>query len=102
MSASRATRPLFRAALSSRPTNGHVAFIPQIRKVVLEFCDSWASSANTRTYIHNQLETVARANPHVEFVVKQRTHKEPIARGYYCEQPCHITIASIPNVSLTQ
>ncbi|KAH8086618.1 thioredoxin-like protein [Cristinia sonorae] len=78
-----ATRPLLRASLSSSPANGHVAFIPQVRKVVIEYCDSWASSANTRTFVHNHLENVARANPHVEFVVKQRTHKEPIARGFY-------------------
>ena len=78
-----ASRPLLRAQLASHPANGHVAFIPQVRKVVIEFCDSWASSAHTRTFIHNHLEDVARAHPHVEFVVKQRTHKEPIARGFY-------------------
>ncbi|GJE87839.1 L51/S25/CI-B8 domain-containing protein [Phanerochaete sordida] len=76
-------RPLLRAQLSSRPANGHGAFIPQIRKLVFEYCDKWPSSANSRTYIRNHLEALARANPHVEFVVKQRTHKEPIIRGFY-------------------
>ncbi|KAH9921445.1 uncharacterized protein B0H18DRAFT_1086139 [Fomitopsis serialis] len=51
-----AARPLLRGQLSSRPANGHVAFIPQ---------------------------ELARANPHVEFVVKQRTQREPIIRGFY-------------------
>ncbi|THH28439.1 hypothetical protein EUX98_g5760 [Antrodiella citrinella] len=78
-----ATKPLLRAQLFSRPANGHVSFIPQVRKVVIEFCDSWASSANTRTFMNNHLEEVARANPHVEFAVQQRSQKEPIARGFY-------------------
>ncbi|OCH92719.1 hypothetical protein OBBRIDRAFT_418896 [Obba rivulosa] len=78
-----ATRPLFRAALASRPSNGHVAFIPQIRKLVFEFCEKWPSSHNTRTYIERHLEELARANPHVEIVVKQRNQREPIARGFY-------------------
>ncbi|KAH9836544.1 thioredoxin-like protein [Rhodofomes roseus] len=78
-----ATRPLLRGQLASRPANGHVAFIPQVRKVVFEFCDKWPSSGNTRTYVHNHLEELARSNPHVEFVVKQRTQREPIIRGFY-------------------
>ncbi|EKM60744.1 uncharacterized protein PHACADRAFT_110419 [Phanerochaete carnosa HHB-10118-sp] len=76
-------RPLLRAQLTSRPANGHLAFIPQIRKLVFEYCDKWPSSANTRTFIRNHLENLARANPHVEIVVRQRTHKEPIIRGFY-------------------
>ena len=88
-----AMRPLMRAALSSRPANGHVSFIPQIRKLVFEFCDKWPSSANTRTYIHNHLEDLARQNPHVEIVVRQRTYKEPIVRGFYREShPFHTAV----------
>lgn len=82
-----ATRPLLRGQLTSRPANGHVAFIPQVRKVVFEFCDKWPSSSNTRTYIHNHLEKLAQLNPHVEFVVKQRTQREPIIRGFYSMSP---------------
>ena len=81
----RAVRPLFRAQLSSRPANGHVAFIPQIRKLVFEYCDHWPSSSNARTYIRNHLEDLARENPHVEIVVRQRNNKQPIVRGFYCE-----------------
>lgn len=80
-----AMRGLLRAQLSSRPANGHVAFIPQIRKLVFEYCDKWPSSANTRTFIRNHLEDLAQANPHVEIVVRQRTYKEPIIRGFYCK-----------------
>ncbi|KAL6300248.1 thioredoxin-like protein [Sparassis latifolia] len=78
-----ATKPLLRASLTSRPANGHLAFIPQIRKLVFEYCDKWPSSANTRTYLHDHLEDLARENPHVEFVVRQRNQKEPIIRGFY-------------------
>ncbi|PFH54720.1 hypothetical protein AMATHDRAFT_72481 [Amanita thiersii Skay4041] len=75
--------PLFRAQLRSRPANGHVAFIPPIRKLVFEYCDKWPSSANTRTYLLNHLQSLARLNPHLEVVVKQRNHREPIIRGFF-------------------
>ncbi|KAK0466389.1 thioredoxin-like protein [Desarmillaria tabescens] len=74
---------LLRGQLRSYPANGHGIFLPQIRKLVFEYCDKWPSSANTRTYILNHLESLACANPHVEVVVRQRTYKEPIVRGYY-------------------
>ncbi|KAH9927516.1 thioredoxin-like protein [Epithele typhae] len=51
--------------------------------MVFEYCDTYTSSANFRTYIHNHLEGIARKNPHVEFVVKQRPNKEPVVRGFY-------------------
>ena len=78
-----ATRPVFRASLRSAQANGHTAFIPQCRKIVFEYCEKWPSSANARTFLLNNLQSVAKANPHVEFVVKQRNYKEPIARGFY-------------------
>ncbi|KAI0809233.1 thioredoxin-like protein [Irpex lacteus] len=79
----RCARPIFRAQVSSRPANGHGAFIPQARKLVFEFCNHWPSSANTRTYLSKHLEDLARQNPHVEIVVRQRNNKEPIVRGFY-------------------
>ncbi|KAF8550304.1 hypothetical protein OG21DRAFT_1478571 [Imleria badia] len=74
---------LWRAQLRAAPANGHGAFIAPIRKVVLEFCQHGPSSANTRRFISKDMERVARDNPHVEFVVKQRNGHEPIARGFY-------------------
>lgn len=78
-----ATQQLWRAQLRSYPANGHTAFLPQIRKVVLEFCQHYPSSSNARTFISNHLERVAREHPHVEFVIRQRNGHEPIARGFY-------------------
>ncbi|KAF9786067.1 thioredoxin-like protein [Thelephora terrestris] len=78
-----ATRPIFRASLRSAQANGHAVFIPQCRKIVFEYCDKWPSSANTRTFLLKHLRSVAEENPHVELVVRQRNHKEPIARGFY-------------------
>lgn len=78
-----ATRPIFRATLGSTQANGHSAFIPQCRKLVFEYCDKWPSSANTRTFLLDRLQCVAKENPHVEFVVKRRNNKEPIVRGFY-------------------
>lgn len=82
--ASHIAKPILRARLSSRPTNGVANFIPQVRKVVLEFCPHWPSSHNLRVYLDKHLEDVARKHPHVEFVVKERKNKQPIARGFYC------------------
>ncbi|EIN13472.1 hypothetical protein PUNSTDRAFT_94542 [Punctularia strigosozonata HHB-11173 SS5] len=75
--------PIFRASLKSTPANGHSVFIPQIRKLVFEYCDKWPSSHNTRTFLETRVEDLARANPHVEIVLKQRSMKEPIVRGFY-------------------
>ncbi|KIY45228.1 mitochondrial ribosomal protein subunit L51 [Fistulina hepatica ATCC 64428] len=74
---------LIRAHLCTRPANGHATFLPQIRKLVFEYCERWPSSANTRTFLLNHLEPMARENPHVEIVVKQRNNREPIIRGFY-------------------
>ncbi|KAJ4485516.1 thioredoxin-like protein [Lentinula aciculospora] len=78
--------PIVRAKLGSAPANGHTTFLPQIRKLVVEYCDRWPSSDNTRTFLLNHIEDVARQNPHVEVVVRQRSHKEPIIRGFYVNQ----------------
>jgi large subunit ribosomal protein L43 len=77
------TKPIFRAQLCSKQSNGHAAFIPQIRKLVFEYAQNWPSSANTRTYLQNNLQKLARANPHVEVVVRQRNNRQPIIRGFY-------------------
>lgn len=77
------TPPINRRQLYSKPANGHTTFIPQVRKLVFEYCDVWPSSANLRRYLYNNIEELAREHPHVEFVVKQRPSREPIVRGFY-------------------
>jgi hypothetical protein len=84
------TRPIFRAQLKSTGANGVGAFVPPLRKVVFEYCQHWPSSRNLRTYIDNHVEDLARENPHVEVVVRQRNGKEPIVRGFYCKTPWHL------------
>lgn len=76
-------RPILRAQLRSRPANGHSAFLPAIRKLVFEYCDKWPTSATTRSFILAHAQALARANPHIELVLKQRNQKEPIVRGFY-------------------
>ena len=77
--------PILRGQLHSKPSNGHVAFIPQIRKLVFEFCEAWPTSAPVREVLSLHAETLARENPHVEIVLKKRMYREPIVRGFYCE-----------------
>lgn len=77
--------PILRGQLRSTPANGHAAFVPQIRKVVFEFCETWPTSASLRNVLRDGVETIARENPHVEIVVKKRMFKEPVVRGFYCE-----------------
>ncbi|KAF5338439.1 hypothetical protein D9758_012216 [Tetrapyrgos nigripes] len=76
-------KALWRPKLGSQPANGHAAFLPQARKLVVEYCDIWPSSANTRTYLLNHVQDLAARNRHVEVVVKHRPYKEPIVRGFY-------------------
>ncbi|KAF8060995.1 thioredoxin-like protein [Lyophyllum atratum] len=74
---------ILRGQLRSFPANGHATFVPQIRKLVFECCDRWPSSHLTRTFLLTKLQALARENPHVEIVVRQRIHREPIVRGFY-------------------
>ncbi|KZS93247.1 hypothetical protein SISNIDRAFT_549639 [Sistotremastrum niveocremeum HHB9708] len=77
------TRQILRASLTTRGANGASAFIPQCTKIVFEYCDNWSSSDKLRTYLAKHIKAVAESHPHVEFVVKQRPFKQPIARGFY-------------------
>src|SRR6266404_5303969 len=91
---------IIRAHLTSKPANGHAAFIPQIRKLVFEYSQNWASSTNTRTYLKNNLQTLARANPHVEVVIKQRGNRHPIIRGFYrtyFSSPVSFILVTLPS-----
>ncbi|KAG6814448.1 hypothetical protein H0H92_007452 [Tricholoma furcatifolium] len=93
---------ILRGQLRSFPANGHSAFTPQIRKLVFECCDRWASSENTRTFLFTRLQDLARKNPHVEIVVRQRIHKEPILRGFYREHALNShfgTLTSLASVN---
>lgn len=78
------TRPILEHQLISKAANGHGVFIPQCRKLVFEYCERSKSSARTRTWLLNSVEETAKHNPHVEVVVKPRSFKEPIVRGFYC------------------
>jgi large subunit ribosomal protein L43 len=64
--------------------NGHVAFVPQIRKLVFEFCEAWPTSALLREVLGLHAETLVRENPHVEIVVKERMYRESVVREFYC------------------
>lgn len=77
------TRPILQHQLISKAANGHRVFIPQCRKLVFEYCERSTSSTRTRTWLLNSVEEIAKQNPHVEVVVKPRSFKEPIVRGFY-------------------
>lgn len=77
------SRPVLRASLRAAPANGSAFFVPQIRRLVFEYCDRRTTSALTRLFILRHIEQLARDNPHVEFVVKQRPGRPPIIRGLY-------------------
>jgi len=57
--------------------------VPTLRKLVFEYDNSGASSATTRTFLQSHLVELARENPHVEVVVRQRNQRQPIIRGFY-------------------
>ncbi|KZP00767.1 hypothetical protein CALVIDRAFT_533096 [Calocera viscosa TUFC12733] len=76
-----ARHQVLRGSLSSRP--GHTIFVPQLRKLIFEYCDIWTSNTHARTYILNNIEDLAASNPHVEVVLLKRSFKHPIVRGFY-------------------
>ncbi|CAE6462011.1 unnamed protein product [Rhizoctonia solani] len=78
--------PILRAQLRTKPSNGHGAFVPQLKKLVFEYCDTWSSSARLRGYLLRNSERLAQENPHVEVVVRQRPFKAPIVRGIYLNE----------------
>jgi len=75
--------PVLRAGLRSSPSNGYVSFVPQIRKLVFEFCERWPTSEPLRNVLKEGAETIAHENPHVEVVIRKRMFKEPLIRGFY-------------------
>ncbi|KAG8736744.1 hypothetical protein FRC12_017469 [Ceratobasidium sp. 428] len=81
-----ATVPILRASLRTRPSNGNGAFVPQLKKLVFEYCDTWSSSTILRGYLLRHTERLAQENPHVEVVVRQRSFKPPIVRGVYLNE----------------
>ena len=78
--------PLLRASLgATRPANGFTSFRRPCKKVVLEYCEQWASNDGMRRFIGSRIgvERIANDNPSVEVVVKKRPYKHPIVRGLY-------------------
>ena len=91
------TLHILRGSLKSYPANGHVTFVPQIRKLVFEYCDYWPSSTHTRTFLRKHVEQLARDNAHVEIVVRQRKYRQPIVRGFYSQSPLCFTCTKYSN-----
>ncbi|CAG7846204.1 SubName: Full=Uncharacterized protein {ECO:0000313/EMBL:CCA70049.1} [Serendipita indica DSM 11827] len=78
-----AFRPVPASQLVSSQGNGYNLYVPPLRKLVFEYCERSEQSARTRSYLLTHVEDLARANPHVEVVVKTRSHKPPVVRGLY-------------------
>jgi hypothetical protein len=79
-----AFRPVSPSLLVAKQGNGYNLFVPQLRKLIFEYCERSEQSERARAYLLKHVEDVAHANPHVEVVVKTRTLKPPIVRGLYC------------------
>lgn len=96
-------RPLLRASLpATRPAPGFGSFSLPCKKLILEYCETWGSSAGARAFIELQSQPVASTsassntpksglasladrNPGVEFLLKRRPFKHPVLRGHYRE-----------------
>ncbi|KAG8759500.1 hypothetical protein FRC14_005788 [Serendipita sp. 396] len=78
-----AFKPVHPSLLVSSQGNGYNLFVPQLRKLVFEYCERSEQSTKTRAYLLRNVEDLALAHPHVEVVVKTRTLKPPIVRGLY-------------------
>lgn len=78
-----AVPPIIVSALRSKGANGHTTFVPQIRKLIFEYCDKRHSSEPLRKFLLHDIKSFAFQNPHVEIVVKPRPQRQPIVRGLY-------------------
>lgn len=87
-----ASRPIHPSQLVARQGNGYTSFVPQLRKLIFEYCERSEQSTKARGYLLRHVEEVARNNPHVEVVVKTRTLKPPVIRGLYCKLVLFIVI----------
>lgn len=74
-----------RASLSTAPSSSSSAFHLPIRKMVLRFSASNASSAGTRTYLLSpRFSELTKKYPSIEFVVDEARHdKHPLVTGFY-------------------
>lgn len=94
-----AFRPVNPSLLVAKQGNGYSLFVPQIRKLIFEYCERSEQSERTRAFLLRHVEDVARANPHVEVVVKTRTLKPPIVRGLYRKWIIRLYVSSLMVVS---
>lgn len=76
---------VLRVPLSTRPPLGGSSgtFVLPCRKVVLEYCEKSVASKGMRDFILQQANSLARAHPSVEFVVRPCPQRSPLLRGFY-------------------
>lgn len=98
---------ILRGALKTLPTTvnqGYQApFSLSCQKVVLHYCDKWASSNGMRSFLANNAFNLANQYPSVEFVVRKRPNKHPNIKGCFGKsyipplQPCGLTFHGTGN-----
>lgn len=67
----------------SRARNGVGAFVVPCKRVTLTYCNFGGSSEGMRTFLRQKLQTVASANPGVEFKVVHKPGSHPVISGEY-------------------
>ena len=94
---------ILRGALKTLPTTssqGYQApFSLSCHKVVLHYCDKWASSNGMRSFLANNAFNLAKEYPSVEFVVRKRSNKHPNIKG--CFGKSYICLSLSPACGLT-
>jgi large subunit ribosomal protein L43 len=64
--------------------NGLGLFIPQIKRIVLNYCETSGSSRHLIQYFkQGQLNQFAQSHPHVQFIVTPRPASHPLIKGTY-------------------
>eukprot|EP01084_Bolivina_argentea_P172115 298160_1 len=59
--------------------------VPQLKRLVIRFCDWGGSSTGVRDFISKELVDLAKSKQHVEFVTEIRRNRHPFIRGEYVE-----------------
>ncbi|KNE61023.1 hypothetical protein AMAG_06783 [Allomyces macrogynus ATCC 38327] len=63
--------------------NGVGMFVPQIKRIVFNYCERSGSSRGLIDFFQRDLVQFAEAHPHVEMVVHPRPSKHPLVKGTF-------------------
>ncbi|KAJ1508635.1 39S ribosomal protein L51, mitochondrial [Coelomomyces lativittatus] len=63
--------------------NGVGIFLPQIERLVFNYCETSGSSKGLIHFFKNDLVSFANSHPHIQIIVTPRPSKHPLIKGQF-------------------